>query len=321
LEASVDNAGPWVGGANNDDFMTAANWSNRAPVEGETVSIGNDSSSPAVIFAADSPPTALTIDLGATQSSSTSTPSSTLVLDNAGAPLAGGVTINDTAVGGTINATSTGQVMGADLVVYGSEASQATLNIGAGDVLDIVSLAGANSFDNQGEINVDGTLVAGETSNYGVLYVGAPTGSGAALTATYGSINVGYGLAIAAAADTSSGEVTLVNYSELLATASLQHTGVTFDDNTDTLALAMASSGQAYEAIGTIGGFAQGDRIALLSNGGAAIAPTALAYDTATGLLTVSNPSGTLETLQIGTGYAGQTVYLGSRQDQSNLAR
>ena len=290
----------WTGGAGTTDFMTAGNWSNGAPAAGGNAILG---AATAEITLSDNLPSSLNIAVGAHQSGFTVVPSSVLIVSNA--TLSPTLAIDNMAVGGAISSPSATQIMGSALVIDGTVNSGATINIGAGDFEAIVAQTGSDDFVNQGEIKVEG--VAGNTA---VLFFGAGSGATGNLTVTYGAINASNAFINAAAADSGAGTVSLSN-AELFVTADLKDTAVQFVGGASggELALGQTASGAAaYQSIGQISGFQQNDDIALLSDGSTAAAPTTLAYNS--GVLTVSNTLGMSESLDIGTGYAGQTIYL-----------
>ena len=287
------------------DILDTANWTGGvAPASGDTGVIGAGT---VEILSTDTLPySTLTLDLGASQTGLASAPTSILLVE--ATTLGVGLPINDTNTGGTITKNASGPVEGAALVISGTVNSGATMNIGAGDALDIVSYTGPNdTFNNSGQINVVGT-----SSNYGVLYIGTQPGSSVALTATYGAISVADGFLAAAAADSGAGTITLSGNSEALATASLQNTAIDFASGKNTLALGQTTPGAAsYESVGAISGFQQGDKIALLSDGSAGAAAASDSYSSGTGVLTILNSSSqTLASLDIGTTYGNQGFYL-----------
>ena len=273
----------WVNGATGDIF-SSVDWGGAPLASNDTGVIGGGT---VEIRAIDpSLPSPLTLDLGASQSGIATVPTSVLFVQ--GVTLGSSLTINDTNTGGTITKTSSGPVEGAALVISGMVNSGATMNIGAGDDLDIVSSAGPNdTFVNTGQINVQGT-----STNYGVLYVGSNPSTSVALTATYGNISVADGFLAAAAADLAAGTITLSGNSEALATASLQNTAIDFAGGKNTLALGQTAPGAAtYEFVGAITGFQQGDKIALLSDGSAGAVAASDLYSSTTGVLTILNSS------------------------------
>ncbi len=283
------------------DITFPGDWVNNvAPQSGDTGTIG---AGQAQILPADSLPSPLTLDVGTLQGSLTAVPTS-IVVDE-GASLPSGLTIDDTASGGTITSGANGNVVGAALVVVGSVISDATINVGPGDVEDIVPYLGSpNSFTNDATISLNGTA-----GNDAALYIGPSPLGGASLSATYGSISANYGLITAAAPDSGLGIITLSNDSGLLATADISHTNIVFADGTDTLALGQVSGANSFEPVGQITGFQQGDTIALLSGGGAPAAPASVAYSG--GVLKVSDASSNvLASLTIGTGYTNDGFYL-----------
>uniref|UniRef100_UPI0026195F9E Hint domain-containing protein n=1 Tax=Rhodoblastus sp. TaxID=1962975 RepID=UPI0026195F9E len=282
------------------DILTTVDWGG-ALASGDTGVIGDGT---VEILNGDVLPSPLTLDLGASQSSVSSVPTS--VLFDLGVALGSGLAINDTNSGGTITRTGSTSPEGAALVISGTVDSQAAINVGAGDVLDIVSDTGpADTFNNSGQINIQGAA-----SNYGVLYIGSQPGSNVALTATYGNISVTNGFLAAAAADSGAGTITLNGNSEALATASLQNTAIDFAGGKNTLALGQTAAGaSAYDSVATISGFQQSDKIALLSDGSAGAAAASLSY--ASGVLNVLNGSNqTVASLDIGANYGNQGFYL-----------
>ena len=288
----------WNGG--DGDITSATNWQNgQAPQTGDTAVIGSGT---AIVTAGDTIPEAV-IDVGASQGTLTDSPTS--ILDVQGATLSSGLTIANTQSGGSIGPANSGPVIGSTLLAEGAVTSYATIDIGGGDFEAIVGNSGANSFANDGQINVNGAA-----ANDGALYIGPSPSPNSSLTAAYGDISVTFGFVWAAAADLSAATpatITLQNASEALVTANLQHTGFAFSaTGSDLLAIGQTGAGAAaYQSVGQITGFAQGDAIALLSDGTAAATPTSLQYNATTGMLTVANASNqTLATLNIGTGYA-----------------
>lgn len=289
----------WTGGSSTPaDFNSPADWSgNSAPGANSTADIGTGF---VVLTSADALalPGGLTLDVGASQSSFSDVPTSTLeVIDGA---LPSSLTIDNQFSGGSLVFGGKAPLFGSTLLAAGSVTSNAAINVGPGDV-EYIAMA-EDQLNNPGYFDNLGTIdVTGNATNYaGLAFVPAATPfNGANASATYGDIVLKYGILLAAASDVNSGQIVLNDGSLVAATADLQHTNVTFADATDTLAIGQNPAGTAgaagaaaeYAFGGVISGFQSGDVIGLMENGIGAT-PASLSYSASNGVLTIDDASG-----------------------------
>ncbi len=258
----------WVSGATGD-FNTASDWAGgvvppmdaTATLQQGTIQIGPF----------DGIPSPLTLDVGTSVAyAGASSQSNLQVIYNS---LSSGVTINNTSGGGSsVSPTVLAPIVESQIQAVGTVESQATINVGAGDmeIISPTSFAPGSTpgvFDNLGDINLDGTVTNGAVSNFADLFVAG----GAGATVDYGTVNASGGAIFADVADAPAtslaaadapGAFFLSNGSDAVAMAALSDTNVTFVDGTDTLAIGAqsgAATANTYQFGGTIYGLQQGD--------------------------------------------------------------
>jgi len=264
------------------------NWTSDSVPQNATATLGSGTIQ---ILNGVSTPAGLTLEAGTLVSSEGAAAQS--VLEVGYASLGNDFTLDVTGAGGSISSpASSGAVVKAAINVDNNTWSNATINVGAGDMLAITLTASYGvHFYNSGVINVTGTA-----DNYGLVAFFAASPDSAA---AYGDVVLDHGLALAGFKDgldpyqsgATSGDFYLSHGSGLWVPVVLNYTNVYFlDGAANGLDLSPQASGTLYQFNGSIFGFQAGDYIQLEEYASMSLGALGATY--ADGVLTVTAHGG-----------------------------